>query len=91
MERLTIEYNGQYVPKKLCTVNRFGGADDCEPCNKYCDNCDNCENKECAIQECFNQLAQYENTGITPEQLKVIDEEYSRMSHELAMLRQQNR
>lgn len=37
------------------------------------------------------QLKKYEDTGITPEQLKVIDEEYSRMSHELAMLRQQNR
>lgn len=36
------------------------------------------------------QLKKYEDTGITPEQLKIIEEEYSRMAHELAMLRQQN-
>lgn len=36
------------------------------------------------------KLKKYEDTGITPEQLKIIDEEYSRMAHELAMLRQQN-
>lgn len=36
------------------------------------------------------QLKKYEDTGVTPEQLKIIDEEYSRMAHELAMLRQQN-
>ena len=37
------------------------------------------------------QLKKYEDTGVTPEQLKIIDEEYSRMAHELEMLRQQNR
>ncbi|WP_418751995.1 hypothetical protein [Frisingicoccus sp.] len=36
------------------------------------------------------QLKKYEDTGLTPEQLKVIDEEYSRMAKELSMLRQQN-
>ena len=90
MERLTIKNNGQYVPKKLCTVNRFGEVDDCDACNEYCNSCDKCTDKECAIQECFNELGMYENTGITPEQLKIIDEEYSRMAKELAMLRQQN-
>lgn len=35
------------------------------------------------------QLKKYEDTGITPEQLKIIEEEYSRMAHELAMLRKQ--
>lgn len=89
MERLTIEYGDQYVPKEMCAVNRFGEADDCGMCEEYCKPYDNC--KGCAIQKCFNQLAQYENTGITPDQLKIINEEYSRMAHELAMLRQQNR
>ena len=36
MERLTIEYDGQYVPKKLCTINDLGEADDCEPCDNSC-------------------------------------------------------
>lgn len=91
MERLTIEYNGQYVPKKLCAINRFGEVDSCILCAEYCDSCNDCKDKECAIQACFNKLAQYENTGVTPEKLKIIDEEYSRMAKELSVLRQQNR
>lgn len=42
-------------------------------------------------EELIQHLAAYEDTGITPDQLKIINEEYSRMSHELAMFRQQNR
>lgn len=41
-------------------------------------------------EELVQRLAAYEDTGATPEQLKIIEEEYSRMAHELAMLRQQN-
>lgn len=41
-------------------------------------------------EELIQHLAAYEDTGITPDQLKIINEEYSRMSHELAMFRQQN-
>lgn len=37
------------------------------------------------------KLRDYENTGITPDQLQVIEEEYSKMAEELAELRQQNR
>lgn len=40
-------------------------------------------------EELIQHLAAYEDTGITPDQLKIINEEYSRMAHELAMLRQQ--
>lgn len=36
------------------------------------------------------QLKKYEDTGITPDQLRVIEEEYTKMSKELAELRQQN-
>ena len=39
------------------------------------------------IWAALRQLKKYEDTGLTPEQLKVIDEEYSRMAHELAILR----
>lgn len=44
-------------------------------------------------QDIYNAIAtleDYENTGITPEQLQVISEEYSKMAKELAELRQQN-
>lgn len=92
MERLTIEYEGHYVPKRMCTINVLGEADDCESCDIYCKEayekdftCDSC-----AIQECFDRLAAYENAGITPDQLQVINEEYQKMAKELAELRQQN-
>lgn len=49
MERLTIEYCGEYVPKGLCSIDRQGGADDCELCYENCkamregnDDCSGC-------------------------------------------------
>ncbi len=36
------------------------------------------------------RLKKYEDTGITPDQFQVIEEEYSKMAKELAELRQQN-
>ncbi len=38
----------------------------------------------------LEQLKKYEGTGITSEQLKIIEEEYSRMARELSVLWQQN-
>lgn len=37
------------------------------------------------------QLKKYEDTGISPAQLQVIEEEYSKMAKELEELRKQNR
>lgn len=63
MERLTIEYCGEYVPKELCSIDRFGGADDCDLCCEYCkateEGNENC--RECAIRKCFNKLGTYED------------------------------
>ena len=63
MERLTIEFCGEYVPKEMCSIDRLGGADDCELCCEYCkateDGNEDCE--ECAINRCFNKLGAYEN------------------------------
>lgn len=44
-------------------------------------------------QDIYNAIAvleDYENTGITPEQLQVINEEYTKMAKELAEFRKQN-
>nr|WP_302144127.1 hypothetical protein [uncultured Schaedlerella sp.] len=60
MERLTIEYCGNYAPKELCTIDRLGGADDCDSCEEYCKMA-NCDCDQCAIQELFNRLAKYED------------------------------
>ena len=60
MERLTIEYCGNYAPKKLCSIDRLCGADDCETCEEHCKEvCCDCE--QCAIQELFDRLAKYED------------------------------
>ena len=54
-----------------------------EPCNSG-----GCTKNMCdfAVEVC-DKLAAYEDTGIDPEQLSVIDEEYSKMAKELAELR----
>lgn len=63
MERLTIEYCGEYVPKELCSIDRLGGADDCDLCCDYCkatqEGYEDC--RDCAINKCFNKLGKYEN------------------------------
>ncbi len=63
MERLTIEYCGSYVPKELCYTDRFEGADDCDLCCEYCkateDGNEDCSG--CAIEQCFQKLAEYED------------------------------
>lgn len=93
MERLTIEYDGHYAPKKLCAINGLGEADDCDPRDDYCKETyeEDCTCDYCAIQECFDRLAAYEDTDIAPDQFQVINEEYQKMAKELAELRQQNR
>lgn len=70
MERLTIKYDGLFVPKKICTMDRFGEADNCDPCDSVCD--EDCKN--CVIQECFTYLGDYEDTGLTPEQIRELVE-----------------
>lgn len=63
MERLTVEYCGEYVPRELCSIDRLGGADDCDLCCEYCkateEDTQDCT--ECVIGKCFNKLGEYEN------------------------------
>ena len=70
MERLTIKYDGLFVPKKICTTDRFGEADNCDPCDSVCD--EDCKN--CVIQECFTYLGEYEDTGLTPPEIMKLKE-----------------
>ena len=62
MERLTIEYCGEYVPKDMCSIDRLGGADDCDLCCEYCKATEegNEDCRGCAINQCFNKLGEYE-------------------------------
>ena len=74
MERLTIKYEGLFTPKKACTIDRFGEADDCDSCDVICDSTHGSDCANCVIQECFTRLGEYENTGLTPEQIRELKE-----------------
>lgn len=73
MERLTIEYCGEYVPKELCSIDRLGGADDCGLCCEYCkateEGGEDC--RGCAINQCFNKLGEYEDLEEQGKMLKL--------------------
>ena len=74
MERLTIKYEGLFTPKKACTIDRFGEADDCDSCDVICDSTHGSDCANCIIQECFSRLGDYEDTGLTPEQVRDLKE-----------------
>ena len=63
MERLTMKYCGEYVPRELCSIDRLGGADDGDLCCEYCKATEegNQDYSECAIGKCFNKLGKYED------------------------------
>lgn len=77
MERLTIEYNGQFMSKEMCTIDRLGEADDCETCDVICEEFIDTGCVECPIQKAFSRLAEYEDLGLTPEQVKELDRRYT--------------
>lgn len=88
MERLTIQYDGEWVPKELCTIDREGEADSCNGCGEQCEAAGEVCGA-CAIQKCFDRLAEYENTGITPDQIQEIDRLYAEKCRELAECRKE--
>lgn len=90
MERLTKkvdELGNQYIPTALCSIGRNEEVDDYEGCKDYCEGREDCHN--CAIQQCFDQLGEYEDTGLTPKQITEIDEEYTQQAKELMELRKE--
>lgn len=66
MERLmdTDPYN-RAIPKKLIGDDMFG--DTYTTCSTTCQKQTDCD--ECPIQEAFARLRQYEQTGLTPEEI----------------------
>ena len=74
MERLTIKYEGLFTPKKACTIDRFGEADDCDSCDVICDSTHGSDCANCVIQECFTRLGEYEDTGFTPPEIMELAE-----------------
>lgn len=69
-EKLMIKSNivNGYTPKTICTSDRYGGVDDEAMCVEVCNYCGgDCD--YCCIQEVFNRLAEYEETGLSPEEI----------------------
>lgn len=73
MERLTEMYGGMIVPRKACTFDREGGADDCKECTEICED-EGGVCRTCILQECLTRLWDYEGTGLTPEQIRELKE-----------------
>lgn len=75
MERLIIKHDGHYKPKDLCHTD-LCGEDWFERCVNMCKMCvEGCT--ECPVQEAFDRLAEYEDLGVTPDQIKELDRQYT--------------
>lgn len=74
MKRLTIksgQYESHYVLKCNCTIGADGKVDSEDGCIEYCElHGGDCE--DCKIQEAFDRLAAYEDTGLTPEEVEAL-------------------
>ncbi len=81
MERLTIKSEiviGHYNLKCMCTVCTNGTVDNEDGCMEYCELRDgDCEG--CEIQEAFDRLAAYEDTGLIPEEVEVLKADNDRL------------
>lgn len=79
MERLTERFSNGQAAVLACGNN-------CKYDFKYCNN----HLEDCpAINEIYERLALYEDTDLTPEQMKQIDKAYSELAKELAELKKQ--
>lgn len=81
MERLTIkseQYESHYVLKCNCTIGVDGKVDSEDGCIEYCEIHDgDCE--DCKIQDAFDRLAAYEDTGLTPEEVETLKTDNDRL------------
>ena len=73
MERLTVMHDGMMVPRKACTFDREEVADDCKECTEICED-EGGVCRTCILQECLTRLGKYEDTGLTPEQIRELKE-----------------
>lgn len=92
MDKLMCYFDEEAVPKEMCSFDRESETepDDCMCCNEVCAKYyaegygPGCE--ECPVQKAFNQLAKYEATNLTPEQMLEIDKLYTEKCKEVAEL-----
>lgn len=71
MKRLTVNFDGQWVPRELCSFDRDGNPDICGRCPGSDGNCGG-ECRDCPVQACLDRLAAYEDTGLGPGRVREI-------------------
>lgn len=88
MDKLMCYFDGEAVPKEMCFFDRESETepDDCMCCNEVCAQNHEKGCAECPIQKVFAQLAKYEATNLTPEQMIEIDRIYAEKCKEVAEL-----
>lgn len=84
MDRLTVKVfsnDKDYVLKCMCGFARNGEVDDVDSCEDVCSLREGGENKcdGCGLQEAFNRLAAYEDTGLTPEEITAMKADNERL------------
>lgn len=86
MERLTCKFEEENVLRGMCTFDRESETDpdDCLFCGEICESLEEEGCQKCIIQEAFDRLAAYEDTGLTPEQIVEMDRLYAEKCRELA-------
>lgn len=87
VNRLTVESNiieGHYTLQCMCGFGWDGVPDDEDACYEYCERWDEgvkqCE--QCGIQQAFDKLAAYEDSGLSPEEIMTLQADNARL-HEL--------
>lgn len=90
-ERLTTDDSvvDGYTLKGLCTFGRDGEPTDEMGCAEFCEfNEKDCY--RCPIQEASNRLAEYENTGLSPAEIKKLKKRLDMSRKELSRRREMN-
>lgn len=87
-ERLTVKseiIDGHYTLICMCGFGSDGVPDDEDACYEYCEywgdeGCKQCE--KCGIQQAFDRLAAYEDSGLSPAEIFALKADNERL-HEL--------
>lgn len=86
VDRLTVKskiLNGHYSLQCTCSFGSDGVPNNEEACYEYCEHLGGCEEcEQCGIQQAFDKLAAYEDSGLSPKEIKALQADNARL-HEL--------
>lgn len=80
MDRLTIKseiIDGHYTLICMSIFGRGGVSNDGDACYEYCGEDGPCE--KCGVQQAFDRLAAYEDTGLTPKEIAAMKSDNERL------------